>query len=130
MLDIEALLGLSGVFVLTITTTVWFLRARRVAIPDSRLAFLLGWAGGGLLGAASLVSPGFSWLSALLGSLSLVGGLFFLGLYALRKQGVGNAISVGDMAPSFDAVDDQGATYKSEALVGTPTLVKFFRGHW
>ena len=60
----------------------------------------------------------------------MVGSLFFLGLYALRKQGVGNPISLGDTVPSFEAPDDQGGTYNSEALIGTPTLVKFFRGHW
>ena len=60
----------------------------------------------------------------------MVGGLFFLGLYALRKQGVGNPILVGDTVPSFEAPNDQGETYNSDALIGTPTLVKFFRGHW
>lgn len=130
MLNTASLVGLGGVLLLTLTTVVWFLRASRVAIPDNRLVFLLGWAGGGLLGAASFVSPGFNWISGLFGGVSLVGGLFFLGLYALRKQGVGNPILVGDTIPSFEAPNDQGETYKSEALIGTPTLIKFFRGHW
>ena len=126
----SALLGLGGMTLVVATTTVWFLRAKRVAIPDDRTVFLLGWVGGGLLGAASFVVPGVSWLSSLSGGLSLVGSLFFLGLYALRKQKTLNAISVGDVVPIFEALDDKGSTFKSEALIGTPTLVKFFRGHW
>ena len=130
MLDTAALLGLGGISLLAVTTTVWFLRAKRVAIPDSRLAFLLGWVSAGVLGAAAFVSPGANWLSGVFGSLSLVGSLFFLGLYALRKQKAGSPISVGDVVPTFEASDDQGGTYTSEALIGTPTLIKFFRGHW
>ena len=79
MLSIAVLLGLGGVVLIVATTTVWFLRASRVAIPDSRLVFLVGWAGGGLLGAASFASSGAGWLSGLFGGLALLGGLFFLG---------------------------------------------------
>jgi hypothetical protein len=130
MFTTAALLGLGGISVLAATTTVWFLRAMRVAIPDSRLVFLLGWTFGGFLGAASFVSAGAGWLSGLFGALSVVGSLFFLGLYALRKQKAGGSISVGNVVPAFEAPDDSGGTYKSEALIGTPTLMKFFRGHW
>lgn len=130
MLNTASLVGFTGIIVLAITTAAWFFRASRVAIPDNRLMFLLGWAGGGLLGAIGILSPGANWLSALFGGLSLVVGVFFLGLYVLRKQGVGNPILVGDTVPSFEAINDLGETYSSEALIGTPTLVKFFRGHW
>ena len=83
-----------------------------------------------MLGAASFIGSGASWLSYLFGSLSLAGSLFLLGLYALRKQKAGDPIVVGDVIPMFEALDDQGQTYNSEALIGTPTLLKFFRGHW
>ena len=129
-MNTAALLGLCGVALLTATTTVWFLRASRVDIPDNRLLFLLGWAGGGVLGAASFASPGLTWVSGLLAGLSLLGSLFLLGLYVLRKQGVGNPILTGDVVPAFEALDEQRRTYKSEELLGTPTLLKFFRGHW
>ena len=130
MQDTAVLVGLGGVLLLGITTTIWFLRAKRVAIPDSRLVFLLGWAGSGLLGAASFVSSGVSWVSGVFGGLSLVGSFFFLGLYALRKQRAKNPIMVGDPVPTFVATDDRGGSYHSAALIGTPTLMKFFRGHW
>ena len=130
MLNTASLVGFTGIIVLAITTAAWFFRASRVAIPDNRLMFLLGWARGGLLGAIGILSHGANWLSAIFGGLSLVVGVFFLGLYVLRKQGVGNPILVGDTVPSFEAINDLGETYSSEALIGTPTLVKFFRGHW
>ncbi len=126
----SALLGLGGIALVLLTTAVWFSRARLVAIPDNRLVFLLGWACGGLLGAAGLATPGANWLSGSFASLALIGGLFFLGLHALRKQKAESAISVGDVVPKFEAPDDEGRPYKSKALVGTPTLMKFFRGHW
>jgi hypothetical protein len=130
MLNTAALLGFSGIVLLVATTTIWFSRARRVAIPDNRLAFLLGWAGPGLFGAAAFASPGLNVLGGVFGAFSIVGSLFFLGLYALRKQRAGNPISVGATVPAFEAVDDQGSMYKSEYMIGTPTLLKFFRGHW
>lgn len=130
MLNAAALQGFSGLLLFAITTTIWFVRAKRVAIPDNRLAFLLAWLGAGLLGAASFVSPGASGLSGLFGGLSVFGSLMMLSLYALGTQKGGISIQVGDRVPAFDALDDNGQTYTSEALVGTPTLVKFFRGHW
>jgi hypothetical protein len=130
MLNAAALLGFGGISLFAVTTTVWFSRAKHVAIPDSRLAFLLGWASAGFLGAASFASPGAGWFTGIFGGLALVGCLLMLGLYALGKQKTGSAILVGDVVPTFEAVDDQGRTYTSDALIGTPTLIKFFRGHW
>ncbi len=130
MFSTATLLGLAGLLLVIVTTTVWFKRASQVAIPDNRLAFLLGWAGAGVLGLASLGGPGTNWLSYFLGGLSAIGGVFFLGLYTLRKQNAANPIMVGDRVPMFEALDDQARTYNSDALIGTPTLFKFFRGHW
>ncbi len=123
-------LALGGISLFTITTTVWFLRAKRVAIPNNRLTFLLGWTSAGLLGAVSFVNPEAGWLSGLFGGLSLVGSLMMLSLYALGKQKGGNSIMVGDRFPVFEALDDQERNFTSDALIGTPTLIKFFRGHW
>ena len=124
------LLALIAVSVLLATTILWFLRANQVAIPDNRIVFLAGWAGSGLLGAASMVGTGASWVSYAAGGFALVGGAFMLGLYALRKQQASNPISVGDTVPSFSATTDEDGSYSSEDLLGTPTLLKFFRGHW
>lgn len=125
-----ALLGLASLSIFASTTAVWFIRAMRVDIPDSRWSFLLGWASAGLLGAASFASSGASWLSGIFGSLSLLGSLMMLSLYALGKQKGSNSIKVGDVIPAFESLDDEGQTYSSQTLIGTPTLIKFFRGHW
>ena len=130
MLGTASLLGLLGLLTFAVTTVSWFRRASMVAIPDNRVAFLTAWALGGLLGLASFFASGAGWLSGVSGGLAVAGSVFLLGLYTLRKQGVGNPISVGDTVPEFEALDDQGATYSSAALAGSPTLVKFFRGHW
>jgi hypothetical protein len=59
-----------------------------------------------------------------------LGGVMLLGLYALRKQGAGDAIAVGDSLPVFSALDGEGAVFESASLAGSPVLLKFFRGHW
>ena len=130
MISSATMLGLGGVLVLVATTTNWFMRARRVAIPSNRTLFLLGWAAAGVLGVAALADISAGWLSYILGGLSLLGSLFLLGLYTLRNQNAPNPIMVGDTVPAFEALDDQGRTYTSDALLGTPTLLKFFSGHW
>ena len=48
-----------------------------------------------------------------------VGSVFFLGLYTIRKQRADNPISVGDMVPTFEAIDDQGRTFSSNARIGS-----------
>ena len=130
MLTTETLLGLGGLLLAIATTVAWFWRANQVAIPDNRLVFLLSWACAALLGVASLVGPGANWLDYIFGGLAMLGGLFMLVLYMLGGQKVGSPIMVGDTVPVFAAPDDQGQTYSSDALMGTPTLIKFFRGHW
>jgi len=37
---------------------------------------------------------------------------------------------VGDQIPYFTAIDDEGVRFESDALAGTPVLIKFFRAHW
>lgn len=130
MLSSATLLGALGLTMFMVATVSWFRRARRVAIPDSRFVFLGLWALAGILGALALLSAETSWLSVLLGVLATVGSFGILGLYAFRKQGVGDPISVGDRIPDFEAATDQSLTFKSSELTGTPTVMKFFRGHW
>ena len=94
------------------------------------LAFLALWVLAVLLGGVSFFSAGSGWLSGIFGGIAAIGGTFLLGLYALRKQGVGDPITVGDHIPDFESVDGDGTIFNSSTLAGTPTLVKFFRGHW
>lgn len=130
MLNSATLLGALGLTMFVIATFTWFRRARQVAIPDNRFAFLGLWGLAGALGALGLLSSGANWLSVLFGVLAMAGGFGLLGLYAFRKQAAGDSISVGDRIPDFEAVTDQGLTFRSAELTGLTTLVKFFRGHW
>ena len=124
------IVGLTGLALFVATTMMWFTRASQVAIPDNRAVFLAGWSLAALLGLVSVTNMGANWLSYIFGGLAIFGGGGLLALYALKNQKAGNAIIVGDTAPTFEALDDQGQTYTSDALMGTPTLIKFFRGHW
>ena len=130
MLNTAILLGGLGLTMFVVATVTWFQRARQVAIPDSRAVFLGLWALAGILGLLSLLSAETNWLSVLLGILATLGSIAMLGLYAFRKQGAGDSISVGDRIPDFESVTDQGLSFKSSELDGSPYLVKFFRGHW
>ena len=130
MINAALMFGLGGLVVFVSMTVLWFRRAHQVAIPSNRSVFLIGWAGAGALGAVCLFSAEATWLSYIFGGLALFGGLSMLSLYALGTQKAGNPIMVGDRVPAFAAPDDQGQIFNSDALLGTPTLLKFFRGHW
>jgi hypothetical protein len=130
MFGTATLLGAIGFAAFVLTTGVWFRRARQVAIPANRLAFLGGWSTAAVLGAASFFVADSNWLSGIFGVLALAGGAGLLGLYALGTQGAGNPIAVGDHMPAFHAITDTGARFESTELTGVPMLVKFFRGHW
>jgi len=119
-----------GLTVLVVTGIVWFRLAMQVAIPDRRLGFLALWGLAALLGLSSFFSAGATWFSGIVGGLAAIGGLMLLGLHLLRKQGVGQTISVGDKLPVFSAADETGVTFDSATAMGSPLLVKFFRGHW
>ena len=126
----STLLSLAAVAVFSLTTAAWFRRAMRVAIPDDRSYFLGLWGLGGVLGISSFFADGLGWVSGSLATLTVVGTGLILGLYAFRKQGVGDPISVGDEIPEFVALDDSNTSFASTQLTGAPTLIKFFRGHW
>jgi hypothetical protein len=123
-------LSVLALVIVALTSTAWFHRLQRVAIPDDRLGFLALWSAGVLIGAAGLVSPGAGWASGIAGALAVFGGAFMLVLYALGKQRTRNAIEVGDAVPVFSAPDEHHQTFDSASLAGTLTLIKFFRGHW
>lgn len=130
MLVDATMVAVIGLILLVLTTTAWFRLAMRVAIPDNRLPFLFFWGLAAILGAASFFSTGSGWLSGIVGTVAMLGGGGLLVLYLLRKQGAGDTISVGDRIPEFSASDETGTVIESSQFVGSPTLIKFFRGHW
>lgn len=130
MLTNAAIIAVLAIVIFIFTTIAWLKRARAVAIPDNRLAFLLLWSLATLLGIASFFSAGAGWLSGIFGAVATLGGSMLLGLYVLRKQGAGDTISIGDRIPIFSALDGEGEVFDSASLNGSPVLLKFFRGHW
>jgi peroxiredoxin Q/BCP len=59
-------------------------------------------------------------------------GLCILSLFALalgNQVGAnekGKAVKVGDKAPSFESIDENGKTFKSSSVVGKKVLVLYF----
>ncbi len=130
MISYAVALALLGFALLLFSGLAWFRRLRRVAIPDSRIAFQFLWLLAALLGVASFFASDGGWLSGIIGGVAALGGITLLLLHALRKQGVGNTISVGDQIPAFTALDGEGNSFDSASVAGSPVLLKFFRGHW
>ena len=90
------------------------------------LAFLLAPA----LAVAAFVA-GTRWYGGIAAVLGAGVGLFLLAMFAISPQQVAdNPIKVGDTLPYFAATDDKGNRFTSDALAGTPVLIKFFRAHW
>ena len=119
-----------GLAVMVVTTAMWFRLMANVAIPDNRTTFLMLWGLAAVLGVGSFFGNNPGWLSGTFGALASLGGAGLLILYMLRKQGVGEPISVGDKIPAFSGVNEQGMEFDSSDMSGSPTLLKFFRGHW
>ncbi len=130
MFTTAIILATLGLLALGATTAGWFARIKWVAIPNNRLGFLAGWLSALLLGVASLDSPSAGWVSGVMASIAMLGGGLFLLLYSLAKQGVGDAIAVGDSMPVFSGLDEHSQSFDSATLGGSPILLKFFRGHW
>lgn len=91
----------------------------------SELSVLAGF----LLAAWSLfLSPG--WIGGTFAVLTLIGGGAVLYLFSQAPVPVQIALKVGDHAPSFTALDWDGADYDFAPGHGDPLLLKFYRGHW
>ena len=119
-----------GLVIMVITTAMWFRLAANVAIPDNRTPFLMLWGLAAVLGVSSFFGNNSGLLSGNFGTLATLGGAGLLILYMLRKQGVGEPISVGDKIPAFSGVNEKGKEFDSNGMSGAPILLKFFRGHW
>lgn len=123
-------MGLASLVVAAVSTCLWILALKRVAIPKNRGGFVAAWLVATGLGVAALAGePG--WLGGIPAGLAVVASAFFLLTIAIGGQRVGDdAIRVGDTIPRFSAADEHGQTFDSASLAGHPVLIKFFRGHW
>ncbi len=107
----------------------WFRRVGRVQIPKNRAPFIVWMLAGGVLASLALALGG-GWLTILPAVVAIVGALFAVFTASISRQKVEGAIDVGDPMPTFEALDEDGATFESSSLAGGPVLLKFFRGHW
>ncbi len=123
-------LAFTGLAVTLATVMFWFNLANKVSIPENRTLFIFAFLLGPVLGIASFVIK-TRWFGGIASVAAIIGGLFLTATIAISRQQVAdNPITVGDTVPYFTAVDDQGNQFVSDALYGTPTVVKFFRAHW
>lgn len=123
-------LGILALLVAVIATIVWFQLVNSVAIPENRTLFVFFFLLGPVLGLAAFIK-GTRWYGGIPAALGILAGFFLTGTIAISKQQVAdNPIKVGDTLPFFTAINDRGETFSSDALAGTPVLVKFFRAHW
>ena len=123
-------LGFLALLIAVATTVVWFRLADQVTIPEDRTLFIIFFLLGPLAGIAAFVL-GTRWYGGVAAIPGIVIGLFLpFTVYISPQQVAENPIQVGDQIPHFTAIDDQGERFESDALAGTPVLIKFFRAHW
>ncbi len=123
-------LGFLAPLIAVTTTIVWFRLANQVAIPVDRTLFIVFFLMGPVAGIAAFLL-GTRWYGGVAAIPGIVIGLFLpFTVYISPQQVAENPISVGDQIPYFSAIDDQGERFESDALAGTPVLIKFFRAHW
>jgi hypothetical protein len=123
------LAGLAAALVATMGA-IWFRRAMAVQLPERFAGFGAAMAAGVVLGATALGShPG--WLGGALACLAIAGGALFLATLAISAQkGGSGSFQVGRAVPDFSAPDESGAPVALASFMGSPLLLKFFRGHW
>jgi len=123
-------LGFLALVMVVITTVLWFRQANLVAIPEDRTLWVAAFLVAAATGVASFVI-GTRWFGGIPAIIAILAGMFLTATIAISKQEVAeNPIKIGDTIPYFTAIDDQGDRYTSNALAGTPVLIKFFRAHW
>jgi len=124
------MLGFLSPLIAVATTVVWFRLADQVAIPEDRTLFIIFFFFGPVAGIAAFVL-GTRWYGGVAAIPGIVIGLFLpFTVYISPQQVAENPIRVGDQIPHFSAIDDEGKRFESDALAGTPVLIKFFRAHW
>jgi len=126
----SVLLGWAAAALVVGAGVAWFRAAREVRLPKDRRGFVAVWALGCALGIAALAGNA-GWAGGIPAVIAVLGSalvLFTIGIS--RQTAAPDAIAVGALLPAFSAPDENGATFESASLAGSPTLLKFFRGHW
>ena len=123
-------LGLAALLIVASTGVLWFRAARQVRLPSDRSRFVVAWLTGVGLGVAALVMGGGPLAGAPAWLAVLGGGLLCLTVAISRQRVSAAAIAVGQTIPDFSALDENGDVFQASSLMGHPTLLKFFRGHW
>ncbi|MEE4384374.1 MAG: hypothetical protein V2J02_20425 [Pseudomonadales bacterium] len=109
---------------------VWGQQLRAVAIPEDRTPFALVFGSAFALGIGAFLA-GTRWFGGLAGVVAILLSSLVLLTISVSRQEVGaNAIAVGDVIPSFEAVDEFGEPFDSDTLHDHILLIKFFRAHW
>ena len=123
-------LGFVGLAMAMLTVTLWFRQINLVAIPEDRTLFVIAFVMAAGLGVSAFI-VGTRWFGGIAAFFAILVGLFLPFTIAISPQQVAeNPIRVGDTIPNFAALDDAGNRFNSADLIGTPVLIKFFRGHW
>ena len=123
-------LGFLAPLIAVATAIAWFRLADQVAIPEDRTPFIIFFLLAPVAGIAAFIL-GTRWYGGVAAIPGIVIGLFLpFTVYISPQQVAENPIQVGDQIPYFTAIDDEGVRFESDALAGTPTLIKFFRAHW
>lgn len=123
-------LGIFSLVLVALATIYWFQLVNQVAIPEDRTPFMILYGLVVVMAVASFI-VGTRWFGGIAAVLAILPALFMPLTVAISKQVVAdNPIQVGDSLPYFEALNDQSERFTSDALAGTPVLIKFFRGHW
>lgn len=123
-------LSAAGLSVVIVTWAVWLKKALNQAVPNN----MAGLVAGMLLGVGS-ASSAFAFqtslLSSVIAAIALVLGAFWCAsaVFGGQRTGVPKII-VGQPLPAFSARNEDGSTFHSSEMDGSPYLLKFFRGHW
>ena len=124
-------IGLAAFVLALATARYWFYLASEVALPESRVWFVVAFLLAASLGVYAFVKR-TSWLGAIPPIGAIVIGLFLPFTIAVSSQSVeaNRVIAVGDTIPSFSAIDGSNNAFDSSSLNGHLVLIKFFRAHW
>jgi len=123
-------LGFIAIFIAIGFVLFWFRQVNLVALPQDTTLFVVAFIAVAVLGIATFI-VGTRWFGGIPAVGAIIVGAFMTGTIYISPQKVAdNPVKVGDVIPQFVALNDDGERFNSGDLMGKPTLIKFFRGHW